>query len=382
MSDMANGSTNDHRKHDPLLGRLTRSSQKRLFRKRYSKPGSAPGRFEPPQDQPTSDPAVDVLVYDADSVEEKRSVSLADAFDLVRDEAVTWINIVGHGDGRLIKEVGERLGIHPLALEDVMNVPQRPKVEHYPEYEFIVLQMVEWKNGVDTEQLSLFVTQRMVVTVQMKAGDPFVGVRERIRSGTQIRTRGSDYLAYALMDAVVDHYFPVLEAMANHLEDLEDRVLQVPTEELLHALHNMKRELIYLRRAVWPLREVVGTIARNETLRLSEITSVYVRDLYDHVLQVLDHIESYAEFASDLRDLYLSRASQRLNEITKVLTIIATIFIPLTFVAGVYGMNFNPASGPLNMPELGWRWGYPAVWIVMLVIAGGMIVYFRRKKWL
>lgn len=309
---------------------------RRLFKKQYHDPGTAPGTLRSRDAQGPGHPTViDVVQYTADRFSERKNVSLDEALDAVNTGSVTWIHVTGLGDSALLERLGRRLGIHPLALEDVLNVPQRPKVEEYEQHQFVVVQMASWADdtvpaGPEFEQLSLFFNRSFVVTIQTLPGDPFAKVRERLRKDGPIREHGTDYLAYALVDAVVDAYFPVLERLGDRLEALEDELLLTVSATAIEQIHDLKRNLLALRRVVWPLREVINTLVRAENPIVADATRVYLRDCYDHTVFILDLVETYREFAADLIDLYMSRTGQRLNEIMKVLTIISTIFIPLT----------------------------------------------------
>jgi magnesium transporter len=267
-----------------------------------------------------------------------------------------------------------------LTLEDVLNTTQRPKVESFDDYLFIVIKMLEYdkeKDVISSEQLSLVLGKSVLITFQEDVGDVFTPVRERIRKGKgRIRTGGCDYLAYALIDAIVDNYFVILEKVGQRLEVVEETIDDDPDDNILEDIHTIRRELIYLRKQVWPLREIITYLQKDGAPLISEATGPFLRDVYDHTIQVIDSIESFRDVLSGLQDLYLSIISNRMNEVMKVLTIIATIFIPITFIAGIYGMNFS------HMPELTWRWGYPAVWLLIIGIAVVMIVFFRRKNWI
>jgi magnesium transporter len=280
----------------------------------------------------------------------------------------------------IIEKVGAHFGIHPLVLEDILHTGQRPKVEDLGDYIFIVLKMLYHDDQEDEmlgEQVSLLLGQNCVISFQEREGDIFNPIRERIRNSKgRIRRAGADYLAYALVDAIVDHYFVILEKMGEKIESLEEELVTNPTPETLQIIHKLKRNLIFLRKSVWPLREVINALERGESPLITEPTGIYLRDVYDHSIQVIDTIETFRDMVSGMLDIYLSSLSNRMNEVMKVLTIIATIFIPLTFIAGIYGMNFK------FMPELEWHWGYPTALIVMLLIVGSMFIYFRRKKWL
>lgn len=291
---------------------------------------------------------------------------------------VVWLNVDGLGDAEAIRKFGEIFNIHPLALEDVINVHQRPKVEPYDKYLFIVMQMLLAGPTLDTEQLSLFLGANFVLTFQEQpGGDCFAPLRDRIRKNHgRIRAAGPDYLTYSLLDAVVDNYFPALEHYGERLEEIEQEVVAQPRRETLARIHNIKRDLLTLRRAVWPMREALNALLRDDNPCIVRDTRTYLRDCYDHSVRIIDILETDRETAFGLLETYLSSVSNRMNEIMKVLTIIATIFIPLTFVVGIYGMNFT------YMPELNSPWGYPAVMVFMAVVAAGMLRYFRRKGWL
>ncbi|MCT7986594.1 magnesium/cobalt transporter CorA [Laspinema sp. A4] len=306
-------------------------------------------------------------------------------------ESVSWLDVQGLGSEDILNRVGQVFNLHPLLLEDIVNVPQRPKVEDYEGHLVIIARMVMLKEhrhdpaeeSFITEQVSFVLGKSYLLTVQEEPEhDSFGPVRDRIRSnkGT-IRKQKADYLAYALLDAIIDGFFPVLEAYGERIEDLEDEVVANPTPHTLQKIYKIKRELLTLRRAIWPQRDAINTLIRDGSPLICEEVRIYLRDCYDHTMQVLDMVETYRELASGLMDVYLSSINNRMNEVMKLLTVISSIFIPLTFIAGVYGMNFNPEASRLNMPELNWYWGYPAVWVVMIAIAVFMILLFWRRGW-
>ncbi|NNG17477.1 MAG: magnesium/cobalt transporter CorA [Gemmatimonadales bacterium] len=287
------------------------------------------------------------------------------------------VNIDGLGDAQVVRELGDLFGLHPLALEDVLHVTQRPKAEEYDGNLYLVLRMTSSDDGFATEQVSLFLGHNFVVTFQEHPGDSFEPVRQRLlQQRGQIRLRGADYLAYALVDATIDGYFPVLETYGDRLEAIEQDIAENPTVEALADVQRAKRDLRRLRRAIWPLREYLNAILREPTPLISEHTTVYLRDCSDHAVRILDLVESYREWSSDLSDLYVSTVNTRMNDVMRVLTIFAAIFIPLTFVAGIYGMNFQ------RMPELAWYFGYPLVLTIMASVGVTMVFYFRRKGWI
>jgi magnesium transporter len=324
-------------------------------------------------------PTLRLFDYGPDYVEERELADPQEVMPYLEKDSVTWLDVQGLGDEQVLRKLGEIFHIHPLALADVVNVPQRPKVEEYPHHEFIItrMAMLQPEGGLDTEQVSLFIGKNYLLTLQERYGDCFDPVRKRIQTGKGlIRKAGPDYLGYALIDVIIDHYYPLLEEFGEHLERLEDDVVAKPGSETLHQIYKVKRELLTLRRAIWPQRDMVNSLIRDESVLISEQVRVYLRDCYDHAVQIMDVVETYRELAGGLLDVYLSSVSNRMNEVMKVLTIIATIFIPTSFIAGIYGMNFE------WMPELKWAWGYPAVWTIILSVVGGMIYFFKRLGWI
>ena len=318
--------------------------------------------------------------YYGDYFQEKQMETIDDVFPFSNTTTSTWINLDGIHQLDNIEKIGKHFNIHPLVLEDIMNTGQRPKMEDYGNYLFIVLKMLHYDEKDDetkTEQVSLVLSSKFVLSFQENEGDVFDFVRERIRTDRgRIRKMGVDYLAYSLVDAIVDNYFMVLEKIGEKIEDIEEELVKNPTPEVLHMIHRLKRELIFLRKSVWPLREVISKLERWESPLIDKSIDIYLRDVYDHTIQVIDALETFRDMLSGMLDIYLSSVSNKMNEVMKVLTIIATIFIPLTLIAGIYGMNFT------YMPELESPWGYPMVYMVMLAVGAVMMVYFRRKKWL
>ena len=343
--------------------------------------GEVPGTLHVDPEAPA--PVVRMICYGPDACEEQEVTDIAALGQAVGKAPVTWVNVDGLGDVKTISAIGEVFGLHPLALEDVVNVRQRAKVEQYGETLFVVTRMAMLGERLDTEQISLFLGKGFVLTFQEQAGDCLDPVRDRIRKGMgRIRKAGADYLAYAVLDAVVDGYFPVLEQYGEHLEDLEDQIAGKPGPSMTGRIHGAKRDLLALRRAIWPQREATSSLLREELDLIGETTRVYLRDCYDHVVQIIDMLETYREMTSGLLDAYQTNISNRMNEIMKVLTIIATIFIPLGFLAGIWGMNFNAEKSFWNMPMLNQPWGYRAALGLMLTIAAVMLVFFWRKGWL
>ena len=353
----------------------------RKTRKRRAPPGTAPGTLV--ADPGASQPTIQLIAYGPGSFEEVAIKEIQDLEPLIDKHPVAWINVVGLANLDLIRSLGEMFDLHGLALEDVVNVHQRPKVEEYADHLFIVTRMIEGGAPPTTEQVSMFLGERFLLTFQETPGDCFEPVRERLRKGRgQIRGRLADYLAYALIDAVIDGYFPVLEACGDRLDALEDEVMARPSEGQARRVHEIKRELLVLRRTIWPHREMLNGLTRESSPNITDQTRLYLRDCYDHTIQLMDIVETYREIATGLVDVYLSSVNARMNEVMKVLTIIATIFIPLSFITGLYGMNFDDTASPWNMPELKWYWGYPAVLGLMAAAAFGMLYYFYRKGWI
>ncbi len=355
-------------------------AKRRIHRKR-TPVGAAPGTLVvDPASSPTK---IDFFRYDSQDLVEKHATSVEALGKAVGGRGVTWINVNGLADIALIEQVGELLGLHRLALEDVVNVHQRPKVEEFDDHLFIVIRMLPNSTASETEQVSMFLGKEYVLTFQEKPGDAFESVRQRLRQHKgSIRSLGADYLAYALLDAAIDGYFPALERRGEDIEHLEDLVVAQPNQNLVSVIHETKRDLLDLRRAVWPQREMLNALMRQEGGFIEDKTRVYLRDCYDHTIQLIDIIETYREICSSLIEIYLSSLSNRMNEIMKVLTIVATIFIPLSFIAGVYGMNFDVKASPWNMPELTWTWGYPFALGLMLSVAAGLLFIFYRRGWI
>lgn len=323
---------------------------------------------------------VTILEYDELHYKEKEVVNVDECLPLKDERTVKWINVEGVNKVEILQRIGECFNLHPLVLEDVMNTYQRPKTEDFGEYIYIILKMLSYNdemNEVVTEQISIVLGTNFAISFQESEGDVFNPIRERIRSGKGlIRKMGADYLAYALIDAIVDNYFLILEKLGEKIEFLEDEVVTNPTSETVQSIHNLKKNMIFIRRSVFPLREVISRLERGGSSLIKETTGIYLRDVYDHTIQVIDAIETHRDMISGMLDIYLSSISNRMNEVMKVLTIIATIFIPLTLISSIYGMNFR------YMPELESLWGYPIVLLTMGLVSFLMIIYFRRKKWL
>ena len=353
----------------------------KLIKKRSRKAGLPPGTLVHIGEKKTGEVKISLIDYDEANYQESEAKTVEECFAFREKPTVTWINVEGVHKVEVVEKLGNCFGLHPLVLEDILNTDQRPKIEIYGDYVYIVLKMLydgDLKRPIEAEQVSLILGSNFVISFQEgKEGDVFNPLRERIKGGKGlVRKMGADYLVYSLIDTIVDHYFFILERLGEEIELLEEELVAHPTDTTLHRIRKIKNEVIFVRRVVWPLREVVSSLGRKESPLIQETTEVYLRDVYDHTIQVMDTIEVYREMLSGMLDIYLSSVSNRLNSVMKVLTIIATIFMPLTFIAGIYGMNFK------YMPELGWRWGYPAVWLIVVIIGVSMLIYFKRKKWL
>jgi magnesium transporter len=361
--------------------RKGRAKDRHSIHKRVS-PGASPGTLV--ADPDAAKPKIRVLAYGPDGVDETVASAPEQLSGLVGRRPVTWIDVDGLGDTSVIERVGKVLDLHPLALEDVVNLYQRPKVEEYPSNLFVVVRMASRADHVHTEQLSLFIGEGYVVTFQGEhPGDCLEPVRKRIRLGqARIRSESVDYLAYSIIDAVIDNYFPVLDEFGEALEALEDELIAAPVVNAPERIQRAKQDLLVLRRTMMPLRDVLNSLVRDEARFIRKETRLYLRDCYDHTSQLMDAVNTYRELAGGLMELHLSGVSNRMNEIMKFLTLVSTIFIPLTFIVGVYGMNFDPQRSPWNMPEVEWRYGYPVVMGTMAVLALALVLYFKRKGWL
>ncbi|MDP3111505.1 MAG: magnesium/cobalt transporter CorA [Thermodesulfovibrionales bacterium] len=352
-----------------------------LIKKRSRKAGLPPGSLIHIGDKKKEEVKITVIDYDEGSFQEKVIAEIQECFTFKDKPTVTWINVDGIHKVEIPEKLGECYGFHPLIIEDILNSDQRPKIEDFGDYIYIVLKMLNLDsrtNSIISEQVSLILGPNFVISFQEgHEGDVFNPVRERLRAGKgKIRKMGADYLAYSLIDSIVDNYFIILEKLGEKIESLEERLVTNPTGNVLREIHNLKREMLFLRKSVWPLREVISTMAKGESSLIHPSTGIYLRDIYDHTIHVVDTIETFRDMVSGMLDIYLSSMSNRMNAVMKVLTIIATIFMPLTFLAGVYGMNFK------HMPELEWKFGYPLIVLVMLIVVLIMLYFFRKKKWI
>lgn len=331
----------------------------------------------------TGDCSISVIRYNDQIFEEQSADNISDC--LVKPEAgtTTWIHLNGSPDPEKLSRLGEYYGLHRLALEDVLNTGQRPKLETYGDFSFMVLYLVTAGNPMVTEQICIFSSRDLIITLCENENNAFELVRQRLREAIgSIRSAGADYLLYGICDTLIDRLFPAIESIANQLDDLEEEIFLRPSQNVPGQIHRLRRDLLRLEKITWGEREVIKTLFLEEDRREQPENAVYLRDCYDHTVQVLDLTETYRDLCSGLHDTYLSAVSNQLNTIMKTLTIIATIFIPLTFLVGVYGMNFNTATSPFNMPELNWRFGYLGLWTIMIAIAAGMLTWFRGKKWI
>lgn len=353
-----------------MMKRLFTISQKR---------GLPPGTMVYTGSQKLEPLCITVIDYDAENINELHDASTDSCVACKDTETVTWINVDGLNDTEAVVRIGTEFGIHPLVLEDILHTTQRPKLEDLGDYLFLVVRMLYLEpatNEIHSEQVSFLLFGHCLITFQEQSGDVFDMIRDRLRKNHgRVRKMGADYLLYALMDAIVDNYFLIMEKTGEKIESIEQSLMENPNSVLLNELYAQKRELLYIRKAVWPLREAVGGLERGENTLLKKKTHAYLRDLYDHTIQVIDTVETFRDMLSGVQDLYLSSMGQKTNQVMQVLTVMGSIFIPLTFVAGIYGMNFK------YMPELDWKYSYPALWVLMVLITSGMLYFFRRKKW-
>jgi len=352
----------------------------RLIKKQSHKIGLPPGTMVHIGEKKMRHVKITVIDYNPPHHDTRVIKKIEEAFPFRDSPNVSWLDVTGLHETETLQKIGDYYRIHPLVLEDIINTAQRPKFEIYQNYIFVVMKMLRYdeaKEEINVEQISLILGKHFVMTFQEHEGDVFDPVRERIKNAqSRLRNHGPDYLFYALMDVIVDNYFLILEYLGEHIEDLEGKAVNHPESKTIQRIQAIKRELILMRRTIWPLREVISTITREDTPFITKFSVPYLRDLYDHTIQVIDTIETFREMIGSVLDLYLSNMSNKMNEIMKVLTIIATIFIPLTFLAGIYGMNFE------SMPELHWKWGYPVFWLVIFFLFIVLLLFFRRRKWL
>lgn len=355
--------------------------------KRSAKIGLSPGSAIHVGEKKVEQVKITVIDYDEKDYHHKTVENIEETFPYRESRTVTWINIDGLHETPIVEKVGQHFDIHPLVVEDILSTHQRPKVEVFDHYIVVIFKMIQYEDEDDEitqEQVSLVMGRNFVITFQEEAQrDVFDPLRSRIETGKgRIRKNGADYLGYAIMDVIVDHYFLVLEKLGEEIEDLEDAVLENHNPSIVGSIHQLKRQLLELRKAIWPLREAISSLQRSESPLIEKTTNQFIRDLYDHTIQVIDTLENYRERVSSVLDIYLTQMSNRLNEVMKVLTIISTIFIPLSFLAGVYGMNFDTSASSLNMPELRSPYGYVVFWFIALAVGGGLLLLFKKKRWM
>lgn len=356
-----------------------------IFTKRYHTPGTAPGTLVERAMEAAQPLRIRVMDYTAAEYSDREVTAVDELAIYLSRPSTTWIHFEGYCPPGVLQQAGELFGLHSLALEDVINTGQRPKIETYDDRLFVILsRAILDDNGVRSEQLSFFLGEGFVLSFYNGSNDPYATVRKRLQSRVgKIRDRKADFLLYTLVDTVVDEAFPLLESYGEFIELLDEEILTDPSKDTVQKIHAAKRELLLIRRILWPQREVINALIREENAPLEENTKLHLRDCYDHTIQTMEILEIYREVVGNMMEVYLSTLSHRINEIMRLLTIIATIFIPLTFIVGVYGMNFgNNRNSPWAMPELYWYYGYPVLWLVMLGVAGGMLYYFKRKSWL
>jgi len=353
---------------------------KRFLQKRSDKNGLPPGSLVHVGEKKLEKAQISVIDYNETQYQELTPAAIEECFPFKEKPSITWINIDGLHETDLIEKLGKYFGFHPLLLEDILNTGGRPKIEDYGDHIFVVLKMLYQEEGNNSEllseQISLIFGENYLITLQESEGDVFDPVRERIRKGKgRVRNALADYLAYIIIDAIVDNYFNVLEDIADYIEDTEEILLAKPDADTLQTIYSLKNDALFLRKSILPLREIIIVLEREENQLIRESTRIYFRDIYDHTIQIMDTLDTFRDIISGMLDTYLSSMSNRMNEIMKVLTIFASIFIPLTFIAGIYGMNFE------YMPELKWPWGYPVLWFIMLTVGVAMVVSFKKKKW-
>ncbi|SKA73350.1 magnesium transporter [Clostridium sp. USBA 49] len=352
----------------------------KFIKKSFKKIGESPGTLVYNGEYKTDEIKLTMIKYNKDFYEKIDLNDIKECFDDNNKEYIKWVNIEGLHDVSIIQEIGTKFSLHPLMLEDIVNVSQRPKIDDYENYILVIIKMVYYNEHIReivTEQVSFVLIDNYIFSFQEFEGDVFDEVRERIKTAKgNIRKQGVDYLLYSLIDSIVDSYFFILEEIGDYSEKIEIQLMENPKKEVLHNIYDLKREMIYLSNSIWPLREVVGNLTRTDSILIKENTKVYLRDVHDHIIQIVDIIESYRDIFSGMLDTYLSSISNKTNEVMKILTIFSSIFIPLTFLAGIYGMNFK------YFPELNFVWAYPAFWLVTIIIIITMIKYFKNKKWL
>jgi len=354
-----------------------------LFSKRYHLPGTAAGTLVQADIAEEDLLTIRLIDYNASEIIIHDNVEAAECQDYMKHDSVTWVHVQGHPTEAALHALGDSFQLHLLALEDVLNTGQRPKIDSFDDQLFIVMNLPMMREDIlEVSQVCFFLSKNSLVSFCASNFTPFEQILKRLQdTGSRLRARSTDFLLYSLLDEVIDEGFPVLEQIGQQLEELEEHILFNTSDDTLSKIHILKRELIILRRAIWPQREVINQLLRDDYPLVQVTTLLYLRDCYDHTIQVVDLLETYRELTAGMLDIYLSSVSNRMNDIMRVLTVIATIFIPLTFIVGVYGMNFKQDAGPWSMPELSWPYGYLMVWVIMFSIAGSMLAFFRRRGW-
>ena len=349
------------------------------YTQRSSKSGMPAGSLIHIGEKKVKKVRIKLIDYGAKEYIEQDIENIEQCFPYKDDYTITWINIDGIHEPDILKKLGDCFGFHPLILEDILNTGQRPKIEDFNDYIYFVLKMIDYNfktNTISLEQVSIIIGKNYVISFQEKPLEIYESIRKRIKNDkSKIRNAGSDYLAYLIIDSIIDNYFSVLEQIGEKIEHVENKLISSPTQKTLKTIYDLKRNMLYMRKSTWPLREVISRLERGEIALINDSTRIYIRDIYDHIIQVIDTIETFRDMLSGMIDIYLSSMTHRLNEVMKILTIISTIFIPITFIASIYGMNFR------FMPEISWKWGYLVVWAIILFIIIYMIIYFKRKKW-
>ncbi|MCF7913190.1 MAG: magnesium/cobalt transporter CorA [Candidatus Cloacimonetes bacterium] len=352
----------------------------RQLQKMKNRIGLAPGSLVHIGTKKAEETRISVIDYNLADLKEQKFDSIRQVFPFFHLETASWINIDGLHDLELFSEIVAELNLHPLLMEDILDTGQRPKLEAYDDHLLLILKMITWndtENRIDFEQVSFILGENYILSFQERQGDVFEHVRQRIRNPhSRIRKMKIDYLLYSLVDAIIDSYFLLISNLGDKIEEMEEALIKNPTDDILSDIHHIKRDVLFLRKSVWHLRSVISNLNSEDFPNITPELQTYLRDLYDNTIQVMDTIETYREIISGMLDIYLSSLSNRMNQVMKVLTIFAAIFIPLTFVAGVYGMNFH------YMPELSWKWAYPIWWLIVIIITGGMVYYFKKKKWM
>ena len=354
-----------------------------FFEKRYHPPGTAPGTLTEVHGDNTSPLKIKLIDFDKDQVTLKEDIEASECRAYLENETITWIHVQGHPTKAALKELGKSFSLHSLVLEDILNTGQRPKIEYFDDQIFVIMNLPSVEDEtVNIHQTSFFLGKGYLISFCVGDFKPFEPIVKRIQDrGSRLRSHGADFLLYSLLDVVIDQGFPLLENFSIQLEELEERVIESAGKDALRKIHTIKRELILIRRTLWPQREVINQLQRGDHKLIHADTLIYLRDCYDHTIQIMDLLESYRDMTVSMLDIYLSNVSLKMNEVMRVLTVISTIFIPLTFIVGVYGMNFDRSAGPWSMPELGWSFGYPMIWLVMISLAIGMLLAFKRKEW-